>query len=521
MKRCCSGVRIMKAAERAKVNAVTLLCAAILFFVCSAITCPAQAHAVNEPADNAGLSIETGAYVPYAYNRVVQDSAESRAIAITDSNISVVADETATVYLTGQSANAIKWESSDSQIVVIDTSTTRKAVIKGVGKGTATIIATDEDGNSATCSVHVALPEFSITESMKLVVEDLGCINVETGRAASWKSSNNDILSITESEFYHADIKAEGVGTVTVTAVDKYGTESRCTVIIRQQEFEIYASPSCSDVYYDDGYGSYNREAIFSYYNHYNEYGYYESLDYYEVGVAAGQISSCISANSKVVSVVGEYGSFYIYPKGVGTTTVTAVDPYGEKETITCTVELNYFTDRETEYANYDELEIVKEYRYKNLKYGSGSLQGVTFSKAKITAVIKGKTYGATAKGNGTYSIKVPKYIKINTPITIRASQYGATRIYTRHVVSNKPKISLSSVRKSSKVVTLKLKDVHKGDYIKLTIGKKSYKKKVVKDLAKVTYKIKTKKQKKGQKVIATVYNKFKQKLSAKTKKVK
>ena len=450
--------------------------------------------------------------------------AAGNSIATTESEVTVDVDSTATVYLTGQSGDAVSWESSNTNAVVINSSTSRKAVIFGVGKGTSIITATSADGSTATCKINVRTPAFSIDSSLKAVVEEESTIYVKEGSALYWSSSNNDILRITDYTSSCATVRGESVGTAVLTAVDKYGTESKCTVTVRQERFELYLNDSGVSNYY-------GNKADFSiyYYSIYHDgwwdmdYNYHESytenhaLESYRID-ATGNISSCTSANNSVVRVVKEYDSYYIYPVGIGTTTVTAVNPYGDKETIECSVSLSYFEEKETRNG---EGETIKYYSYRDLVYGSGLLQGITYSRAKVVASINGKSYTGYADANGAYRIKVPETIMIGTKIFISTTQYGATLKCTRTVVNNKPGIKLSSVKKSSKKITLTLSNVHKGDYVKIKAGKKTYTRKINKKSAKIKFKIKTKKLKKKQKVTVTVYNQYKQVLAVKQVKVK
>lgn len=453
--------------------------------------------------------------------------AETSPISMTKSSLSVDVDDTVTVYLSGASTDAAKWTSSNEDAAVIESSTTRKAVVKGIGVGTSEIKAADADGNEAVCTVTVAAPTFSIDGSVLTVVDETEYLYVQEGEAATWESSNADIVSIASQGSSSATIRAESVGTAIITATDKYGSTSKCTVKVRQEAFSLRLQENYGGDYEDEAsFTSYWQQHDESGwwdndYNYHESYTWYDSLGFYALQADEGTIVTCTSANKNVVSVVKEDENYYlIYPKGVGKTVVTAVDPYGEEETIQCRVTKDYFLDEEGPDPD-DEYSYAKEYSYKNLKYGDSTLKGVTYDNAAVTATINGRTYSGKAGSSGSYSIKVPKYVKIGTSVTIRTTQYGFTETHARKVVNNKPSISLSSVKKGSKKVSVTVKKVHKGDYIKVKVGKKTYTKKVTKDYKEKTYQIKTKVQKKGQKVTVKVYNKYKQKLTSKSRKVK
>jgi len=154
------------------------------------------------------------------------------------------------------------------------------------------------------------------------------------------------------------------------------------------------------------------------------------------------------------------------------------------------------------------------------LGHGSGKLTGITYDSAKVTAIINGKNYSGKADINGNYSISVPKYIKLNTVITIKASQYGVTKTVKRTVVSNRPPGS-ATYETNGRSLKMTVKNVHKGDYIKIKVGKKTYTKKIKKDQKKIKYTVKTKKLKRGTKVKITIFNIFKQELISKSFKIR
>ena len=460
---------------------------------------------------------------------VSQPAYAENTIAITDQSLTIDVDSTVTLYLSGQSTDAVSWESSNTDAATIKSSTSRKAVIIGAGKGSSNIIATDENGNKATCTVTVKMPDFEITSNQLMVVEETTKINVNVGSAIAWNSSNSDIVSIQDKGSSSATVKAESVGTAIITATDKYGSESNCTVRVRQERFEVMLSNgydengnlmSCDMAEFSSYWAYQSHDEWNSDYGYYESYGYYDKFSYYEVHPIYGTISKCTSGNNNIAFVSKADGYYLIYPKGVGTTKITCTDPYGETESFTCKVTLNYFIEKETQYTDGDNVETWKYYSYRNLKYGSGKLTGVTYNSAKVTAIINGKNYTGKADINGNYSISVPKYIKLNTGITIKASQYGVTKTVKRTVVSNRPPGS-ATYNTNGRSLKMTVKNVHKGDYIKIKVGKKTYTKKIKKDQKKIKYTVKTKKLKRGTKVKITIFNKFKQELISKSFKIK
>lgn len=461
----------------------------------------------------------------------VQVYAES-SIAVTEPKLTVIVDSTANVYLAAQSSDAVSWESSNEQAIIIESSTSRKAIIKGIGKGSSNIVATDANGNTSVCVATVKTPNLSITDQLSMAVEETSDIYVHDGTAVDWKSSNKDIVSIESSSNTYARVKAESVGSATITAIDKFGTEAKCTISIVQERLYIDIEPD-----YDVEDGEYFESIVFSEYNvsryqegywdddyyYHDSYWYYDTLDEYYIRDHNynDSIAECVSENNNVVSVKTNGWYYVVVPKGVGKTNVIVSNRYGESISIKCDVTLDYFIDKECYYIDGNDKEKSKEYSYNNIKYGASKITGITFNRAKVAVTIRGKTYSAKANSSGYYSVSIPKYIKINTPVTVKTSQYGVTNTYKRKVVNNKPQIGLSNIKSSSKKAILTLKNVHKGDYVKLKVGKKIYKKKIKSDSKKKTYKIKTRKQKKGDKITAIIYNKYNQKLSTKSRRIK
>jgi len=305
---------------------------------------------------------------------VSQPAYAENTIAITDQSLTIDVDSTVTLYLSGQSTDAVSWESSNTDAATIKSSTSRKAVIIGVGKGSSNIIATDENGNKATCTVTVKMPDFEITSNQLMVVEGTTKINVNVGSAVAWNSSNSDIVSIQNNGSSYATIKAESVGTAIITATDKYGSEANCTVRVRQERFAISLRAVCDSSgndydtvdfssywlpQYQDGWWDSN-------YDYHDPFSYYDSLWYYEASPYYGTITKCTSGNEKIASISKVDGTYQIYPKGVGTTTITFTDPYGETESFTCKVTLDYFIGKETQYADGDNLGTWKREAYRN-----------------------------------------------------------------------------------------------------------------------------------------------------------
>ena len=133
----------------------------------------------------------------------------------------------------------VTWKSSDEAVAtVVD------GVVTAVGKGTATITVTTEDGGfTATCEITVKIPVSSVTlnpTSTALVVGDTKQLtaSVEPENADDstvvWSSSNAKVTTVDQNGL----VTAVGVGTTTITATagDKSAT---CTVTVTAKPVPI------------------------------------------------------------------------------------------------------------------------------------------------------------------------------------------------------------------------------------------------------------------------------------------
>ena len=133
----------------------------------------------------------------------------------------------------------VTWKSSDEAVATV-----MDGVVTAVGKGTATITVTTEDGGfTATCEITVKIPVSSVTlnpTSTALVVGDTKQLtaSVEPENADDstvvWSSSNAKVTTVDQNGL----VTAVGVGTTTITATagDKSAT---CTVTVTAKPVPI------------------------------------------------------------------------------------------------------------------------------------------------------------------------------------------------------------------------------------------------------------------------------------------
>ena len=143
------------------------------------------------------------------------------------------------------SASKVKWSTSSKKIATVS----KKGVVKGVKKGTATITATYK-GKKYTCKVTVKNASLSAKKktlaegkSFTLKLKDADGKNVSY-KKIKWSTSDKKIATVSKKGV----VKAVGNGKATITA--KYlGKTYKCTVTAKGY---IVLSKSSMDIYYGD-----------------------------------------------------------------------------------------------------------------------------------------------------------------------------------------------------------------------------------------------------------------------------
>ena len=136
-----------------------------------------------------------------------------------------------------------------------------------------------------------------------------------------------------------------------------------------------------------------------------------------------------------------------------------------------------------------------------------------------IAVKIGNAIYRSAMSKSGYFCISTPGLAKckVGTKVSITFTHGNLAKTITRTVRSNSPKIAIKNVYGSSKKAKVTVKRIHKGDVVKLKIGKKTYRKKVTKNKSKLSWTTRIKMAKPGTKIKVTVLNRFKQKLSSKS----
>ena len=148
---------------------------------------------------------------------------------------------TATVLPADATNKNVTWVSSDTSVATVE-----NGVVTAIGKGTATITVTTEDGGyTATCEITVKIPVSSVTlnpTSTALVVGNTKQLTATVAPAnaddstVTWKSGNTNVATVDQT----GKVTAVGVGTTTITATAG-GKSATCTVTVTAKPVPIEA----------------------------------------------------------------------------------------------------------------------------------------------------------------------------------------------------------------------------------------------------------------------------------------
>ena len=177
-------------------------------------------------------------------------------------------------------------------------------------------------------------------------------------------------------------------------------------------------------------------------------------------------------------------------------------------------------------YSSSDEDLTDGVYVYGEINYGETVIEGEglddfeNYSGITVSTKVKGKTYTARVNSSGKFKLTVPvakigyKYVLVFQDAAGHASQS------TVKVVKPFASIESNYIYKTSTKVKGKASWVHKGDRVKVKIGKKTYTKKIKKDKKTFKFSVKIKRAKAGTKTQVTLVNKFGQTLAKEAKDV-
>ena len=154
-------------------------------------------------------------------------------------NVGETQELTAVVAPSNATNKTVTWESSDP-----DVATVKDGVVTAVGKGTATITVTTEDGNyTAACTITVKLPVSRVTlneTSTALVVGSTKQLiaTVEPANADDstviWRSGDTNVATVDQ----NGNVTAVGVGSTTITATAG-GKNATCKITVTAKPVPI------------------------------------------------------------------------------------------------------------------------------------------------------------------------------------------------------------------------------------------------------------------------------------------
>lgn len=309
----------------------------------------------------------------------------------------------ATVSPSTASNKTVKWYTSDKKIATVS----QKGVVTPVKAGTVTITAKTEDGSfKKTCTVTVERASTSVKLNKTAVILNVGksytlkgtiTPSDTTDKTLTWKSSNTDVVTVSEKGV----IKAVSKGEATITVTTAHGKKATCKVTVKQPVTSVKLSATAITVYMGE-------TAKFS-------------ASARPTNANDRKLTYKI-ANEKVVTLK----SGVLTPKKVGKTTITVTSSNGLTATCTVTVKQHVTSLK----LNKTSVTLVKGNTFtivptigpsnaseKGVTYTSSDKNVVTVSSKGVITAVKGGTATITVKskeGNKSAKCKVT----VNEPVT-------------------------------------------------------------------------------------------------------
>ena len=327
--------------------------------------------------------------------------------------------------------------------------------------------------------------DVAASSAIDLVIGDTYTLYPEDNNASisSVTASAPDIVKIEDGEYSNIiDLTGLKPGKVTVTVKGKNGSEFKIDITVKS----ILTASSITINSLSSKLVSLTDSDLYS----------LLWLDMYEYRVS--------TSNKNVATVTRTEDGIKVTGKCPGQATITVIG-YGKYEE-TCTLKVKV------------QPALKSTTKTPSVTYGSTTISNVTTPGAKVQAKIGKKTYKATAGTNGKYTVKIP-IVKIGTKIYMKFTYGGTSVSKTVTVKKSYSKVETTHwVYKNSTKVRGKATKVHAGDYIKVTINGKTYKKKITKAANSISFTITIKKPGKyGFRFKTELYNKFNQRLGGET----
>ena len=148
----------------------------------------------------------------------------------------------------GSANGNITWNSSNSSIAIVD----QEGNVTGKSEGTATVTAKTINGLSANCKIIVKKDDATLVQVSSIVLNkdtanlEIGkSIKLEatitpgnaTNQSITWKSSNTDVATVTQS----GAVTGKSEGTAVITATSNNGKSATCTIKVTKASTEFVA----------------------------------------------------------------------------------------------------------------------------------------------------------------------------------------------------------------------------------------------------------------------------------------
>ena len=285
-------------------------------------------------------------------------------------------------------SNSIKSCTSNNTKVATVTNT---GVITGVANGTATITVTDIYGQTATLTVKVNSPAFSLTPSSATINVGGTCTIKGSNTIKSYKSNNEAVATVSS----NGTITGKSKGKTTITVTDIYGQTANFTITVNNPKFSLTSSSATINV--GGTYTIKGSNAIKSY-----------------------------KSNNEAVATVSSTG--VITGKSKGTATITVTDIYGQTANFTITVNNPKFSLTSSSATinvggtyTIKGSNAIKSCKSNNEAVATGSNNGVITGKSNgIATITVTDIYGQTA----TFTITVKNTVSgKNIDLTVGDTQ--------------------------------------------------------------------------------------------------
>lgn len=176
----------------------------------------------------------------------VTDEILPTGVSLSNDNLSLKINDTKTLTATVSPVNAtnksVKWSSSNSDIVSVDSN--GKLTAKGVGTATITV-TTVRGGKTATCKVTVYIPVTGVSlnkTSLTVDPDETSTLiasvqpNNATNKNVIWSSSNSEVASVDS----NGTVVAKKAGTTVITAKTEDGSfKSTCNVVVNNVTISV------------------------------------------------------------------------------------------------------------------------------------------------------------------------------------------------------------------------------------------------------------------------------------------